>query len=1703
MSVLIGFVGMPGRWRGRALFVAAVTGVTVGVTGLSPVTPAVAAPEEPPSPEVVTPTGDLTAPDAFSASANARITGQRVEDLSQRTEHESVYALPDGSWQAAISTGPVWVRQGGDGTAVEDWAPADATLKRAGEQFKPVAHVGDLTISGGGTAQDGAVVVAALTDPGTGVTNELTWPGDLPEPQVVGPRATYRDVQPGIDMVLEVTGTGVEQFFVVKERPSAEAGAGLALPVGLVSDGADAQADAAGAVDMVTPEGQTVAKVAAPQMWDADHDALLVAPLAADWDGRGVPELWANGLTVPGGDDADAEAGGQDGDPEGVGRSAPVPTEVEVVDGDAEMVLTPGEDFLLDPQTVFPVVVDPSVNLTMSFDTFVQSDHTWDNSTATDLRIGTHNGGSARARSFLTVGTSAIKGKHVTSAELRLYQYHSWSCTAREWQVWQTGTASTSTRWGSQPSWTKRWHTSTDTRGYSSSCSAGWSSVGITSLAREWAGASGTTHGVGLRAASETDNFGWKRFNSGNASSGKPTIVVNYNSYPGTPSSAEIASGHFQWYPSSSDPDRVLYVKSTKPTFSAVVSDPDGGNVRARFDILSGSTLVWDKLSGTSVASGSRSTFKPTSSTPALVEGRTYSARVWGYDGSLHSEKSRAMPTFIVDTTAPAVPTVTASAYTDGQWYDPAPASNTFTFNASSTDVVKFEYSQDGGAWKSLTANTSRRATLSWAPKSGAHSLRVRAVDKAGWASSIRTFTFGTGGPTLGGPATGLKSTDRFNVVATAPTAGAGTVTPTIYFRPSGGTDPDDFSGTLGSTSGWTQGPTLASVPTGQAVSVNHAWSAAAAAQELGQDRVPLLLDVQVCFAYTSPAVTRCTWTADPASQVTVVRVPHAFGAAFPVADAGLGQVALWTGEFNTSVTDVSVPGYVGDLSVSRSYSSLAGMDEGSVFGPGWRASFDGTDIGVAGWEVIDNTRVDGTIVLLDEEGDVLIFKQPGTSRTHLRTGTYTAADAETAEYGARLTVSGSAMSTVVTFTEDDGTVTRFTPVAFTAGKTTQFLPSAVVEPGSAGETTFTRDAQQRITRILAPVPPGVTCPASGTLNPGCRAVHVTYGSSTTATAAQPGDVAGQVKEIAYEAFDPKKAGMSRVVVAQYRYSAAKHLVEVKDPRTGLVASYAYEGTSTSGQPLLVQATPPGLAPFHLVYGAASVDAKALTRVERTAPAGGGGRVRLGTFVYGLDPSASGALPSFARASAWGQDDAPVYGAAVFGADRPGVAGSGPGDVTSADWPFASLQYTDGQGRVTNTAVFGAGEWQLTATRYDEAGRVVHELDTGAMAQIRSASEDLSAAEIDSYATITRYNADILADKAITTDAGTIAAGTVLTPAGTLVTDTWAPTTEVTRPDGSVELVRLHTHTRYDEGAPNNGVNPKTGLAFRLPTTVTVTEADPLTGSSDLEVAVPAGEKVVSTSSTGYAPIDSAGVLDATSGWVLGSATTTTVVNGSQQIVTRTRYDAEGKVVESRQPASTGGDAGTTVTAYYTTAAQSGATAVCGGKPQWAGLVCRTARAESTATVPVEVTGEYSMYLAPAVVTETLGSAVRTTTTSFDAAGRTVESATSVTGVAGSTPVPAARTEYDPSTGAVVATVAVGSGGQVMGRVRQGYDAWGRAVTYTDTDGRVTTTSYDAAGRVASVTDPTGTLTSTYDGEGERRGLVTSQTLTGVGTFRA
>jgi RHS repeat-associated protein len=217
-------------------------------------------------------------------------------------------------------------------------------------------------------------------------------------------------------------------------------------------------------------------------------------------------------------------------------------------------------------------------------------------------------------------------------------------------------------------------------------------------------------------------------------------------------------------------------------------------------------------------------------------------------------------------------------------------------------------------------------------------------------------------------------------------------------------------------------------------------------------------------------------------------------------------------------------------------------------------------------------------------------------------------------------------------------------------------------------------------------------------------------------------------------------------------------------------------------------------------------------------------------------------------------------------------------------------------------------------------------------------------------------------------------------------------------------------------------------------------------------------------------------------------------------IVTQTRYNDVGQVIESRQPNDlTGTTAGTTLTSYYTSGSGT-----CGNVDE-AGWICATGpAAQPTSGPPIMTTSfSYNVYGEPLTSTQTNGTTTRTSTATYDSAGRQATEQISVTPTAnGGTPVPQTSYGYDPNSGLATTTTSAAIGSTPAITITNGYDTDGRIDSYRDGAGQTTTTAYDASGRPIARDDGEGDITYTYDTSTEHRGLLTSETASdGVGTF--
>jgi RHS repeat-associated protein len=793
--------------------------------------------------------------------------------------------------------------------------------------------------------------------------------------------------------------------------------------------------------------------------------------------------------------------------------------------------------------------------------------------------------------------------------------------------------------------------------------------------------------------------------------------------------------------------------------------------------------------------------------------------------------------------------------------------------------------------------------------------------------------------------------------------------------------------------------------------------------------------------------------------NVTYART--AFGDSYATTDVGPGSLATLSGNFQVSASDVSVPAYQGSLSLGRTLTTLAPINAerpgaDGVFGPGWTASLPGSDSGAADLGVSDSST-QGYLSFTGPDGSASIYQ----ATTDV--GSYPIGFAGVGDAAADGTTVTKESATQISMLDTGGSITVWTKNASGV-----WGVSSVTDAGQAGATRYTRDTAGRVTQIVGAVPtnsagtPLIDCTSAPLTTSGCRTLTLTYSNVTVG-----GSSVSRLTSVGFTAYDPPTSAIRTIPVASFDYDTTGRLAHAWDPRISpaLKTGYTYDGNGR-----LATLTPPGLAAWSLTYdssGRLSTAGRYDTALAAWA---------VSTIVYGQnsDLSLTG-LPDLSAnaAAAWGQtDDLPYQWTAVFGPDHQ-PASTTPASVTGTDWPYATISYLDANGRETNTATYGVGAWQYGATGYDSNGNATWTLTPGNRAQALTPSSATDPA----VAAITG-----------TTTAASAARAALLTSITTFdplnpdrATDTLGPAHPVVLAAGPTPVdARSHSVTVYDEGAPldANG-NP---TSYGLPTTVT-SAAQTLDGADNDPVITHSGYDAVTAGDT--------------TGWTLRQATSTTTQMGTSpstaDLVKITRYNPQGQPIETRLPAgAAGGTAASTVTSYYT----AGSSGSCVSNAL-AGLACSTGPAAQPATgnpLPVTTT-TYNIYNAPLVVTQTAGTTVRTSTTTYDGdAPRITTTATTVTPTAaGGTPVPTVTMGYDTATGLPTTQAA---GGQAL---TTGYDSLGRATSYPDATGTVSSTTYSISGDVATASDGKATTSYTYDSATEHRGLLTSQDV-GVGT---
>ncbi|GFJ92634.1 RHS repeat-associated core domain-containing protein [Phytohabitans rumicis] len=468
----------------------------------------------PPAPKGV---ADREQPRFVAPKEPAAVTGfeagKSVELPGERTQFTRVFKNPDGTRTAKFGSHPLNYR-----APDLSWQPIDPTLVAAGGgRWRNRAD--SVPVSFGGRSSDADLVgldlgggrsvafgLAGATDAVGTVSGGPAGDGLTPG---AGSAITYRSARPDTDVTFELLpGSGVKEKIVLA---SPEAASSWVFPLRLT--GLTPRLTASGEVELVDKLGEIVA--------------------------------W-----IPHGFMVDSKVDARSGDP---ARSEAVSYELVRRGSGWDLVVTADRAWLSDPVRVYPVTVDPSVhwwNYSTSADTFVQTGYSTSQQNDVQLKVGTWNGGSDKAATYLHFGQVDDLLRHaiIHNAQLYLYNIWSYSCGQKRTvtvhpvtQSWSAGSIAAYPG----PSYGTRVATSAAfAYGYipsgatTSSCPANWTSwsgkgidlgSGGRALIQGWVDGTKANNGLTVRT-SITDSYSWKKFASRETPNG-PFMTITYNPY--------------------------------------------------------------------------------------------------------------------------------------------------------------------------------------------------------------------------------------------------------------------------------------------------------------------------------------------------------------------------------------------------------------------------------------------------------------------------------------------------------------------------------------------------------------------------------------------------------------------------------------------------------------------------------------------------------------------------------------------------------------------------------------------------------------------------------------------------------------------------------------------------------------------------------------------------------------------------------------------------------------------------------------------------------------------------------------------------------------------------------------------------------------------------------------------------------------------
>ncbi|MFI2430382.1 LamG-like jellyroll fold domain-containing protein [Streptomyces sp. NPDC018693] len=684
--------------------------------------------------KALTSSGDSTLSEDEAREQAVR-TGRSVEITSMRGESAEVFVTPDGDLERREYLRPVRARVDGE------WKPIDTALAPTGNGTvaPKVATVG-LEFSGGGT--DAPLV--RMTKAGRELA--LSWPGALPAPELDGATATYRDVLPDVDLRMGAQEDGFTQLLVVNSAAAAASPTLAELRLRLAADGMDIEQTEGGSLAAVDKgAGTAVFEAPRPQMWDSSDGNDTSNSNSAPQVRTAVFSAKATGPT--------------DAGPTESAKLAPVG--VELPPGGRELVLKPDPDVLKGKDTKYPVFIDPqwytprATAWTMASKYWASSPQ-WKFNGKPDAGLGFCNWDYCAPhdtkRLFYRVPTSKYAGQTILSAEFVVRNTWSASCSKREVELWRTKDISDRTTWNSQNAsgfWIKQLRSSSFAYGFTG-CAAKDAEFDVKAAVQEAANGKWPTMTFGLRAGSESDRYGWKRF------SDKAYLRVKYNRPPRQVKMSQLA---MEYGGTCKVPASAPRVRTLGKIYANNITDPDDDNIAVEFqaswDSGDGKGMIarWKPARTGYKKSGSSFSISLPSSVP---KNKTVSWYVRSYDGAQHSPWSHAGDAtgcyFVYDTSVPKAPAIASGQYPasdpedpEDPWHDGVGQYGTFSIDSPESDVVRYRYgfnTDPSGSHQITTSGGAAKSVNLLPAKPGLNFVTAQAFDQAGNGSEIRTYQF-------------------------------------------------------------------------------------------------------------------------------------------------------------------------------------------------------------------------------------------------------------------------------------------------------------------------------------------------------------------------------------------------------------------------------------------------------------------------------------------------------------------------------------------------------------------------------------------------------------------------------------------------------------------------------------------------------------------------------------------------------------------------------------------------------------------------------------------------------------------------------------------------------------------------------------------------------------------------------------------------